>query len=744
MNKNATNQFNNVHQSPTVSQAPGQQLGTPCASSSPSSVLSNARMSSGAIRNMPSPGTYIQIPVNSEVRCVNTASLPLAVQQKIFGGSRGLPKVAESNRLTTAIYICPVLQIKAADHKHLFPLASPRKSTMSATDPVQTAESASPETKEPSKPPPVRTSDPKVNRVGREGAITPTPVSVKFCNNLASQVLKKFVKQQANGGSVENLLQACSSLPMEIKSAHTSFKENALLLYNSQLYFLAQKSVDLPTVSEKRSSPVMASAQPPQRLPNIPTSCTTTKQNAGSQPPDGHHKPTIKRKVSLKYPESGTKAETSFIHQDRMKKDVQDLGQNGLDLTHKVAKPLPKPTAASCMTYKCTEDERLLLQAGINSDVRILLHRIHMKHVPEESGKHPKVSVKHVSEIRAATISASSKQPDSVGLECCPVHAEDCGPAEYAGYPEQCKETNPVKLTECPQLFNKSDPIKVPQSSELFEECGSMESERCPELPKESNLLAGSPEFLKEPDPIKLVECPNLPEECGRYPDLSVKTDPVKLLELKISTQPDPVPGGLEGCPELPKFEFEDCSIQPTPVHLENCSPIASSPKEETFCTFERKRKEVATEETETSDHVTSDTNSQSMNTKRRKNDEGNVHCENLVESCEMESSNEFKTGASMMTHIGNSVATSPDCLEVLSSLELSDVAEENTPSFIHKLDMPGMEASQDLTLSNPLEVDETVRDEKINRLKEMLKEKQMALEEMRRKTLNTLSHLSE
>lgn len=34
----------------------------------------------------------------------------------------------------------------------------------------------------------------------------------------------------------------------------------------------------------------------------------------------------------------------------------------------------------------------------------------------------------------------------------------------------------------------------------------------------------------------------------------------------------------------------------------------------------------------------------------------------------------------------------------------------------------------------NPLEVDETVRDEKINRLKEILKEKQAALERMRKK----------
>lgn len=171
-----------------------------------------------------------------------------------------MPKGCCSSKSTTAIYICPVNPVKLSEAKCLMPLMhKPLQSdnrAQSVTDSVEkpiSSSAAEVTSKETSS----RRQD-KMNRAEKEGTATPTPVSVRFCNNLASEVLKTYVKQQGKQNSMEDIMQTYFNNPLDVKTA-SSFKDNALLLFNGQLFFLAHKGVDMSIGADKGKLPTKES-----------------------------------------------------------------------------------------------------------------------------------------------------------------------------------------------------------------------------------------------------------------------------------------------------------------------------------------------------------------------------------------------------------------------------------------------------------------------------------------------------
>uniref|UniRef100_UPI00398F5A0E uro-adherence factor A-like n=1 Tax=Pristiophorus japonicus TaxID=55135 RepID=UPI00398F5A0E len=806
----------------------GEQVHSSIASPASGSAASPSPAArSGMAQSVSSPGTYIQIPVNAEVRCVSAFSLPVAVQQKIFGGTRNLPKGGDCTKPTTAIYICPVNPVKVIEAKRLLPLVpkplSLSRGAKGGTDPVQETPSTSPAAKVLSKEPSSRRQDTKMNGAGKEATIAPTPVSVKFCNNLASQVLKTFVKQQAKGANMDSLMKAYSSSPLDTK-AGSSFKENALLLYNGQLYFLAQKGIEIPTGADKGKPPLRASGSHETIVLDEPESVEQSQslgepgpvelnwslsepggvepsrslgepggvepsQNISKpggvepsrslgepgqvEPSQGLGKPggvelnqnlgkpgQVEPSQSLGEPggieTSETLLSTSTTRQDAgspkmsnefdkkgeecdVKKDdclndpsgmgigAHDMSlhpvENGLDLAQQAVKQLPNTLPGSCARGPpFSEDRDLLLKAGIYAETRVHLYRISLTGIADTAGFRLERPVKYIPQ--------SSKKPDLVDLEECPELCREPGPVELEEYPELIREQDPTELEECPELFKEAGLADLEECPGVLTVPGPVAAKECPKLSKElgpvvkeecaaiSRVLSpaeleGCPAIPREPSPLALEDCH----------DYSKK-------RVSIASEEDVAAYRVPSPTEL--GEYSEPPVNSSSTHLVDC---LSESEEGYHSKYRRKRKEAEVE-LETSGGLTPAWTDQSVTAKRTKHHEDDTYSQTSADS-QMETCGDLDIGSLETVDTENSVPALLPCLTASSLLELNSLAageESSAPPSPHKPHPLELEIPAGFTSADPLELDETVRDEKINRLKEVLKEKQAALDKMRKR----------
>ncbi|GCB77592.1 hypothetical protein scyTo_0019299 [Scyliorhinus torazame] len=674
-------------------------------------------------QSVASPGTYIQIPINAEVRCISTFSLPPAVQQKIFGGSRNMPKGGDCSKPTTAIYICPVNPVKVTEAKRLLPLM-PKPSSLirgarGATDLVQETPTASPVAKVLSK-----GQDGKMNKAGKEAVTTPTPVSVKFCNNLASQVLKTFVKQQAKGVNMDSLLKAYSGSQLDSKIGGSSFKENALLLFNGQLYFLAQKGIEIPTGADKgklsrrqsgscEAKMLLAEEERvEQRMETSQRSLRTasTKHDVST--------PEMSCELDTKGQEHAVKQNDCLNNPQ-----VMDMGacetslhpaENGLDLAQEVVKQLPNSLlGSSARGLLFSKDKDLLLKAGIHADVRVSLDRISLIDLANTSGCQSDNPMKYIPKL--------SKEPDPPDLEKCEEHSWVPGLPELEECPELIREHDPTEFRECPELFKEAGPADSGEGAGALKVPDPVASQECPALSKELCPLEECTATSRMFSPAELEKCPAISkessplelEECHDYSKNHVT------ITLDVGVD-------VSSVPSTPEFgEHSEAPVNPSSADLMDCLSESE---------FRRKRKEVEAE-TLTSDCVNPDWTDQSVTAKRRKQPEVDP-CSETCAGSQMETCGGLDMKSLESVDTENSLPKSPSCLEVSPALELNSLVakeERNTNQSFHKSDSSDGGNAAGLSL-NPLEVDETVRDEKINRLKEMLREKQAALDQMRKK----------
>ncbi|XP_020374869.1 uncharacterized protein LOC109919292 [Rhincodon typus] len=681
---------------------------------------------SGLTQSVSSPGTYIQIPINAEVRWISTFSLPTAVQHKIFGGANNLPKGGEGSKPTTAIYIYPVNPVKVTEANRLLPLVpKPLPLTRGAsggTVPAQETSTASPVAKVSSKEPSGRHT--KVSRTSKACAPTPTPVSVKFCDNLASQVLKTFVRQQAKGASMDSLMKAYSNSPLETKFG-SSFKDNALLLFDGQLYFLAQKGIEIPTGAEKGRQPVRRSCDPKvvpaeeerlaQRIEGGRYSLNTSNTRQDADSPDKSH-------------ERDTKGKEKRVKRNKCSNTTcgMDVGghdasahpvENGSNLGQEVVKKLPNTLSGKCAHDPwISKDRDLLLKAGIHADVRVCLNRISSIDLANTSGCRLESPMKYVTKF--------SEKPDPMDLKKCAEHSLVPGPAELEECPELIREHYPTEFRECPKLFKECAVADLEGGLDALRVPDMVASQECPVLSKELPLeecaaiseafsppkLEKSPAILKKPGSLTLEECHNYSKTCVTIELEGVDADNV------LST--------------VECGEHSDPAVSSSSADLMDC---LSESEEGDHSKLQRKRKEV---EIVTSECTGLDWTAQSVTAKKRKQPQVNLAPETSADS-QMESGRDLDVGNLERVDNEKSPPTLPSCFDVSSALELNSLVtkeEERTSPSFHKSHPPDCENTADLSWSNPLEVDETIRDEKINRLKEMLKEKQAALDQMRKK----------
>ncbi|XP_038675976.1 uncharacterized protein LOC119978415 isoform X2 [Scyliorhinus canicula] len=500
---------------------------------------------------------------------------------------------------------------------------------------------------------------------------------------------------------MDSLLKAYSSSPLDSKVGGSSFKENALLLFNGQLYFLAQKGIEIPTGADKGK---LSRRQSGSREAKV--LLAEEKQVEQWMETSQRSLRTASTKHDVSTPEMSCELDTKGQEHAVKQNDCLDNPQ--------VVKQLPNSLlGSSARGLLFSKDKDLLLKAGIHADVRVSLDRISLTDLANTSGCQSESPMKYIPKL--------SKEPDPPDLEKCEEHSW------VPGLPE---------LEECPELIREHDPTEFRECPELFKEAG----------PADSGEGAGA---LKVPDPVASQECPELAKELGPLEECAAMSRMFSPAELKtcpaISKEPSPLE--LEEChdystnhvaitldegvddsrvPNTPEFgECSEAPVNPSTADLMDCLSESE---------FRRKRKEVEAE-TPTSDCVNPDWTDQSVTAKRRKQPEVDP-CSETSAGSQMDTCGDLDMKSLESVDTENSLPKSPSCLEVSSALELNSLVakeERSTNQSFHKSDPSDGGNAAGLSL-NPLEVDETVRDEKINRLKEMLREKQAALDQMRKK----------
>lgn len=700
MNKNQLSPVPQTAFTPKPSSSPssgGEQVHSSVASPA-SGLAASPSPATGLtiVQSVSCPGTYIQIPVTAEVCCVSTFSLPAIVQKKIYGGTCNVPKGCCSSKSTTAIYICPVNPVKLSEAKCLMPLMhKPLQSdnrAQSVTDSVEkpiSSSAAEVTSKETSS----RRQD-KMNRAEKEGTATPTPVSVRFCNNLASEVLKTYVKQQGKQNSMEDIMQTYFNNPLDVKTA-SSFKDNALLLFNGQLFFLAHKGVDMSIGADKGK---------------LPTKESGTDESKVAQGGPGHfkqridtgHTSTSSSGLGRDTDSSGTRCELKVDRKECVvKRDaIAITRQNGLE-AQQVVKRLPNSLPGSCVKrLTFSENRALLLKAGIHSEVRVCLDRISMNGKIDASGHQLEHPIKCTPQF--------SKTLEPVNLEECPKLSREIELAKLKECPEIIRECDPLELKECPKLSREVDFGDLEENSDTSKIPAPFPSQECPELSKESG-----PVVMEECAAISRVSKSAQLEGCPR---ISRDASPVTLEEHGYSKNNVSVALRDDGDTHIiPKSADFREHLEPTAnlgsADLEDCFPESD---EECQSECRRKRKEVEIEIRSSGCVIPNLDNDKSATNKRRKHNEG-------LASSEASESPRETCGLPNVGKLKNAEAAP---IPPYSLLELNKEQSES-------ISQDGFHPPEQ---ENPLEVDETVRDEKINRLKEILKEKQAALERMRKK----------
>ncbi|KAM8976887.1 ligand-dependent nuclear receptor-interacting factor 1 [Pelodytes ibericus] len=223
----------------------------------PAFMMMNPNTQSIAVKSsspmLPS-GHHLQIPANAEVKSVPASLLPFAIQQKILAATN----CNDHSKNPSVIYVSPVNTVRTVT-KQQAPV--PHKVSTSSVFPAVVASTAVQTTGD--RKPSGGTESPEapmkwVVQENKESAACLVPV--KSSNDTASKILKMFSGTKNEEANLANVLPMCNnSVPSNSKVIH--IKDNALVMYNNKIYLLAKRGSEVfnaetkPASTEKSSSP---------------------------------------------------------------------------------------------------------------------------------------------------------------------------------------------------------------------------------------------------------------------------------------------------------------------------------------------------------------------------------------------------------------------------------------------------------------------------------------------------------
>ncbi|XP_069059840.1 ligand-dependent nuclear receptor-interacting factor 1 isoform X2 [Pleurodeles waltl] len=205
-----------------------------------------------------SSGHQLQIPANAEVKTVSASSLPHAVQQKILATAAASASGAQCSRMPSVIYMSPVNTVKTDTTKRL-PTLYPKPQILHSAPLIY----AQPQDPKGCSTTDVKSSNSEVCQGSPmkwvvHDTLQPESqclVPVKSSNSIASRILKSLTDMKAAENISANVIPLCPTSTSTTTASITPVKENALVMYNGKFYLLAKKGMDVfSNECEKTSS----------------------------------------------------------------------------------------------------------------------------------------------------------------------------------------------------------------------------------------------------------------------------------------------------------------------------------------------------------------------------------------------------------------------------------------------------------------------------------------------------------
>ncbi|XP_048467963.1 mucin-17 isoform X2 [Rhincodon typus] len=612
-------------------------------------------------------GHHLQIPANAEVKSVPASSLPIAIRQKILSttASNFANTTASTKSTPTVIYVCPVNTVKTVQKR--LPNIRP-KNILNMTTTSTTGDSPALST---NTPPVVACGEVVSNAEQNLSKDSPmkwivqaSPQSVAHClipvkssNNLASEILKNLADQQ-NMESATNLIPLPATATAQIDSDLFSlFKENALVMYNGKVYLVVQKNGGLPSSRPENSSASTNQAEIDSTLSAV-ASPTGLLTKIKEEPEDPDPKPVTQENKFINRPIDS--CSTTANDQDRS----QDLPGT-----------LHEHSESTCGTTRGETDEQLLKKAGIYTSVRICLTRISQKQLD--------LWTRDVQLDRQRNTSTANSKPPELQS----------------------------------QLSMKIDNIKTEAVCKQTQ----------------VNLM---PPVIKTEAPIEIEY------NATHTKEIEVKVEPESPVKRKAESIQSS-PAVKKQCLKrfIPNWESE---------HAYSCLPVYNTeePSHDTEATSHDT--EATSHDTEATSHgieaTSHDTEATPHVTEEPSHDtETTSHvdspCEQETSTSFLEPTSVLKESIGMDTPSGITLGSGTESASNCSAVSTDSVPMASTSSPSVEYSVPTeISAACSYTPLPPSSIDETTRDEKIKRLKAILKEKEAALEAIRKKMMRPKS----
>ncbi|XP_051890392.1 ligand-dependent nuclear receptor-interacting factor 1-like isoform X2 [Pristis pectinata] len=727
-------------QKPTTVPSPGVSVQKPQAS--PASTVDHKTYMFLKSPILPS-GHHLQIPANAEVKSVPASLLPLAIQQKILAtAAANLAGLSQSSKSPpTVIYVCPVNTVKTIQKR--LPSIRP-KNIVEVPTVVISGDSPVPSSAPPARSAAVSNSEQSTpqdtslnSAMQNKQQFSPRClIPVKSSNNLASKILKNLADQQHAKGELISLIPPTSVSQKETNvDLFPTLKENALVMYNGKVYLVIQKNNE--------------SSSPGPETDFLKVKHIEKESTLSSDLPQ--------TKLQIKIKEEPEDPDFEPVHQQEKqleswpteKCDVQNPSNMYRAQGRPIKSELMEP---ACGTVGEETDEQLLKKAGIHSDLRICLTRISPKLLEQwEKSKSPAIS-ESVESSAPQTKKADDLSTDAISRETqvnlmLPVKKEEPIDAGYYAY-----HTKEIKIKLEPQSPVKRKPESVDYSVPVKKQClerviSNWESEHAYSCLSVNSTETPTPN-TDEPSHINshseqealasITEPSSVPEE-----HLIMESSPTVMFNTGTNNArclhmaPSIVPA-----PSISSLSIGHSSATEISTAQPYTPPLPLSVDETTRDEKIRRLKEILKEKEAALEAIRKKMIEAKPSTNRKRKQEKKQRIKRAVINRESEHAYSCLPGenaggtacsertltGSLTTRSGPNVTESSNAVSPRSAaankvLDISAVSEGHLP-----------------TIPPPSSVDKTTRDEKIRRLKEILKEKEAALETIRKNKVSASS----
>ncbi|XP_069797343.1 ligand-dependent nuclear receptor-interacting factor 1-like isoform X2 [Narcine bancroftii] len=351
-------------------------------------------------------GHYLQIPANAEVKSVPASLLPGPIQQKILTtvASNLANRNKSAKTLPNVIYVCPVNTVKTMPKR--LPNICP-KNTVEVPMVLLADNSTGPSLESPANSGAVSNvnqskfeDNPLKSAMNKNQILSRCLIPVKSSNDLASMILKNLADQQrAKEGLINLLPQPSPVLPTETEADFFSpSKENALVMFNSKVYLVIQKNC-----GSSSPGPRMVSTSEKQTEKEDTSSIILPQTNLQikikEEPKDPDFEPVKQKATHLEcWPTERCNVQ-SFSNQH---------GGQGTPFKQ-------EHMELFCKRAGVETDEQLLKRAGICTKLRICLTRISPKELEQwEKSNSPAIS----ETLKAPTHQTKRKDDVSTDIVC--------------------------------------------------------------------------------------------------------------------------------------------------------------------------------------------------------------------------------------------------------------------------------------------------------------------------------------